>query len=289
MPKHTLEHLHPALALGKEVAYPTEYDAGILLPIARSLGRASLATPLRNDSTLMTSALLFEGWDMWRGYELSWLDPRGLPRVAILKAWFPHDSTHIIESKSFKLYLNSLNHTRFADVKSLERLITADLSERAGAPVRVAIVSPEQFVNERISEPADICIDNQSIDIEIYQPDAKLLRCDPEQIKSESLFSRLLKSNCPVTGQPDWASLHIQYTGPAIAHDALLRYVVSYRQHEGFHEQCVEQIFCDLMRHCQPTELSVYARYTRRGGMDINPWRATPGMPEPPLDRSAQQ
>lgn len=285
MSTHTLEIHHPTIALGKEVAYPTRYDPDLLLPISRSLGRALLAGLTQDPE----AQLAFTGWDMWRGYELSWLDPRGLPKIGILKAWVPCTSTHIIESKSFKLYLNSLNNERMDDIESVKKRIKSDLSSRVGAEVKVQVVTPQEFASEVISEPLEGCLDDQAIEIGHYQPDPDLLACDPERIVSESVFSRLLKSNCPVTGQPDWASVHIEYEGAAIDHEALLRYIVSYRQHEGFHEQCVEQIFCDLMQRCQPQRLSVYARYTRRGGMDINPWRATQGFPEPVTSRSAQQ
>lgn len=300
MSTHILQSQHPTLALGKEVGYPTRYNPELLLPISRALGRASLteqtpsAAPTGERGALgrphqAAIALPFTGWDMWRGYELSWLDMRGLPQVGILKVWVPCTSTHIIESKSFKLYLNSLNNERMSNTESVHARIEEDLSSRVGASVKVEIVPPSKFAQEHIDEPAQGCIDDQPIEIDRYHPDSGLLVCNAQRIVTERLFSRLLKSNCPVTGQPDWASVHIAYTGSAIDRASLLRYIVSYRQHEGFHEQCVEQIFCDLMRRCQLQQLSVYARYTRRGGMDINPWRATPGSPEPTNDRSAQQ
>ena len=283
----TLNTHDPALPLGKEVVYPDQYDPGLLHPISRGPGRASLSAKMRWSSG--ETPLPFWGWDLWRGYELSWLDSRGLPKVGILKVWVPCDSPNIIESKSFKLYLNSLNNLRQPNLQALQTLIETDLCARIGTTSRVHIVTPDQFYLEHIEEPRDVCLDDQQIDIDCYRPDADLLHADPKTTVSESLFSRLLKSNCPVTGQPDWASVHIQYTGMAINHASLLRYIVSYREHEGFHEQCVEQIFCDIMQRCSPQILSVHARYTRRGGMDINPWRATPGVCEPILQRSAQQ
>lgn len=272
-----------ALPLGKESAYPDRYDPTLLYPIARELGRAPLG--------LTGNRLPFIGWDLWRGYELSWLNGRGMPQTAILKAWVPATSPNIVESKSFKLYLNSLNNERFQAVKELQELITADIERAAGAPVKITLITPENFESEPVSEPNAnvVCLDEQDIDIQEYQPNSNLLNLASDQVVTESLFSRLLKSNCPVTGQPDWGSLHIQYRGMAIDHAALLRYIVSFRQHQGFHEQCVEQMFCQIMAHCKPEQLSIYARYTRRGGMDINPWRATPGTPEPSLLRSAQQ
>lgn len=273
-----------ALPLGKESTYPERYDPSLLYPITRALGRQAIG--------LTSETLPFIGWDLWRGYELSWLNQNGLPRTALLKVWVPADSTHIIESKSFKLYLNSLNHERFAEISPLHSQLQADLSKAAGCPLKVEIVMPDHFAQESIEEPVPEtpCLDNLDVVIEQYEPDAGLLALVPDgTLVHESVFSRLLKSNCPVTGQPDWGSVHIEYRGKAIDHASLLRYIVSFRQHQGFHEQCVEQMFCDIMRQCQPEALSIYARYTRRGGIDINPWRATPGMAEPNLLRSAQQ
>lgn len=273
-----------ALPLGKESAYPQQYDPSLLYPIARQLGRDAIG--------LTAPDLPFIGWDLWRGYELSWLNHNGLPRTGLLKVWVPATSSHIIESKSFKLYLNSLNHEKFADVSELTIKLRTDLGQAAGCALKIEVILPEQFGQESIEEPeTDVrCLDDQDIVISQYDPDANLLALTPKATPvHERLFSRLLKSNCPVTGQPDWGSVHIEYRGKAIDHAALLRYIVSFRQHQGFHEQCVEQMFCDIMRCCQPEQLSIYARYTRRGGIDINPWRATPGMSEPNLLRSAQQ
>lgn len=280
---------HPHLPLGKEVGYPDRYDPALLHPISRSQARVRLGVQAVDEQCAPVVNLPFCGWDLWHGYELSWLDLKGLPQVAILRAWVGCDSPNIIESKSFKLYLNSLNGARYPDVTSLSRQIETDLTARCGAPVKIEIITPDRFHSERIEEPVSGCLDELDISIDRYQPDASLLGCNPGQIVTESVFSRLLKSNCPVTGQPDWASVHIEYTGPAIDHPGLLRYIVSYREHQGFHEQCVEQIFCDLMAQCKPQSLSVYARYTRRGGMDINPWRATHGHLAPRFARSAQQ
>jgi 7-cyano-7-deazaguanine reductase len=273
-----------ALPLGKESSYPDRYDPALLYPIARVLGRQAIG--------VSAGVLPFVGWDLWRGYELSWLTPKGVPQIALLKVWVPATSPNIVESKSFKLYLNSLNGERFKSTQAVTNRIKNDISKAAGETVRVEVLTPEQFDKEPIEEPGhrSVCIDTQDIEIVDYEPNAQLLALKPGQsVVTESVFSRLLKSNCPVTGQPDWASIHIQYHGAAIDHAALLRYVVSFRHHQGFHEQCVEQMFCDLMHHCQPQTLSIYARYTRRGGIDINPWRATPEMTAPNLLRSAQQ
>ncbi len=272
-----------ALPLGKESSYPASYDARLLYPIKRSLGRKLIG--LANDN------LSFIGWDLWRAYELSWLNSKGLPKVGLLKAWVPATSPNIVESKSFKLYLNSLNNEPFANVASVAARIEQDLTSALGLKPRIEIVTPEQFASERIDESNDyICVDDYDLEINQYQPDANLLKLDPSgKPVSETVFSRLLKSNCPVTGQPDWGTVHVTYSGYAIDHASLLRYIVSFRQHQGFHQQCVEQIFCDIMKQCKPSELSVYARYTRRGGIDISPWRATPGLNEPTMQRSAQQ
>lgn len=273
-----------SLPLGKEVSYPRDYNPKLLFPIARALGRAKVGA--------LTQAvnLPFIGWDLWRGYELSWLKPSGLPATAILKVWVPCDSPFIVESKSFKLYLNSLNHSVFANTAALLDCLERDLNQTIGAQARIALVLPTEFEQEPIEELLTGCLDEQPVSITDYQPNADLLNeSTGPNPKTEHVFSRLLKSNCPVTGQPDWATIHIGYHGRTIDHAALLKYIVSYRDHQGFHEQCVERIFCDIMDRCRPQSLSVYARYTRRGGMDINPWRATPGTQPPNLLRSAQQ
>jgi len=278
-----------ALPLGKDSTYPAQYDSALLYPIARALGRQAIG--LSGQTLQALAQLPFIGWDLWRGYELSWLTQKGLPRTALLKVWVPATSPNIVESKSFKLYLNSLNNERFEDVAALQSRITKDISAAAGAELKVQVLTPDQFNSEPVHEPGvqEICLDDQDLEIHQYEPDPSLLLLASDQVVEQSVFSRLLKSNCPVTGQPDWGSIHISYRGAAIDHAALLRYIVSFRQHQGFHEQCVEQMFCDIMQRCQPQQLAVYARYTRRGGMDINPWRATPASPEPNLLRSAQQ
>lgn len=280
----TLPTHDAALPLGKESTYPASYDPTLLYPIARELGRQGIG--------LSEAKLPFIGFDLWRCYELSWLKPSGMPCTAILKVSVPADSPSIVESKSLKLYLNSLNHERFSNTDEVKVRIEQDLQQTVGSLVEVDIAEPAAFNTETIDEPdaPTVCLDDQALEIEQYEPNADLLALEPSrQIVSESVFSRLLKSNCPVTGQPDWGSIHIEYQGAAIDHAALLRYIVSFRQHQGFHEQCVEQMFFDIMQRCSPQTLSIYARYTRRGGIDINPWRATPGVTPPKLLRSAQQ
>ena len=209
---------------------------------------------------------------------------RGKPQVATATFEVPADSPNLVESKSFKLYLNSCNGARFVDGNALRAQLEADLSQAAGAPVSMAFGLPP------VQSDAGQDIDALDIDIDRYgPPDASLLRADDADPAQETLRSALLKSNCPVTGQPDWADVAIAYSGPRIDRAGLLRYLVSFRDHAEFHEQCVERIFIDLMARCRPRSLSVQARYTRRGGLDINPWRATPGTPPPPPSRSERQ
>lgn len=262
--------------LGRDVAYPDRFDPALLYPIPRRLGRAALA--------IDTRALPFVGHDRWHAYELSWLDARGKPQVATATFTVPAASPNLIESKSFKLYLNSCNGARFADGEALRARLVADLSAAAGAPVSMVFGLPPMLAT------AGESIDALDIAIEAYgPPDAGLLSADAGDSVEETLASALLKSNCPVTGQPDWADVAITYRGPRIDRAGLLRYLVSFRDHAEFHEQCVERLFSDLLTRCRPLQLSVQARYTRRGGLDINPWRALPGMPAPAASRSERQ
>lgn len=264
-------------ALGRHVDYPREYDASLLFPIARSLGRDALG--------IDADSLPFTGLDRWHAYELSWLDARGKPRVATATFEVPADSPNLVESKSLKLYLNSFNASRFDSDEAVRDAIVRDLSKAAGAPVSAAFGLPAI-----VDTASSIDIDAQDIAIDSYgPPDASLLSADANDDADETLSSALLKSNCPVTGQPDWASVRIAYRGPRIDRAALLRYLVSFRDHAEFHEQCVERIFVDVLARCRPRELSVDARYTRRGGLDINPWRATPGLPAPARARDERQ
>ena len=264
-------------SLGREVAYPAHYDPTLLFPIPRQ--------GARDETGIAADALPFVGHDRWHAYELSWLDARGKPRVATATLTVPCASPCLIESKSLKLYLNSLNSTRFnSDAAVLERIAT-DLSARAGADVGVVFGLPPLA-----EAPEGESIDGLDVEIDHYGPPrAEFLAADPEVQVDETLSSELLKSNCPVTGQPDWATVVIRYRGPRIDRVELLRYMVSFRDHAGFHEQCVEQIFVDLLARCAPQRLSVEARYTRRGGLDINPWRATADMSVPPMKRDVRQ
>jgi 7-cyano-7-deazaguanine reductase len=268
------DHHTPAdSTLGQSVAYADRYDPGLLFPIPRAPNRAELG---------IGDALPFHGVDVWNAYELSWLDLRGKPEVAIGQFRVPADSPAIIESKSFKLYLNSFNRERLSDADAVRERLVGDLSAAAGARVEVDLTTASGFANVPFGEPDGESIDGQALDIDDYgPPNADLLKnADDGSNAAECLVSNLLKSNCPVTGQPDWASVQIRYEGARIDRAGLLRYLVSFREHAEFHEHCVERLFVDLMHRCAPTSLTVYARYTRRGGLDINPWRSShPGKP----------
>ena len=271
-PGHAPEHS----LLGREAAYPRHYDAALLYPIPRALGRDGFG--------VIAGDLPFVGIDRWHAYELSWLDRRGKPMVATATLQVPADSPNLVESKSLKLYLNSCNATRFESADAIRERIERDLSVAAGATVTLAFGLPP------FAAPAASGIDSLDIDIDHYgPPDPALLAADARDVVDEVLHSALLKSNCPVTGQPDWADVFIGYRGPRIDRAGLLRYIASFRDHAGFHEQCVERLFVDVSARCAPTWLSVEARYTRRGGLDINPWRATPGSTAPPPGRSERQ
>ena len=273
--------------LGKTSAYVDHYDASLLFPIPRQTKREEIG---------ITAQPPFFGADLWTSYELSWLNTRGKPQVAIARFTVPAESTHIIESKSFKLYLNSFNNTRLDDVAQLQTRLREDLSAAAwqGGPmmsgVGVQLVMPEDFDREPVHELDGLSLDRMDLDCDHYQPAPELLTANTNEAPvTETLTSHLLKSNCLVTGQPDWGSVRIRYTGPQIDQAGLLRYIVSFRNHNEFHEQCVERIFMDIWRRCQPLRLEVYARYTRRGGLDINPWRTSHPQAAPANVRTARQ
>ena len=286
-----------AVPLGKEVAYPKGYDSSLLFPMPRADARLTLKIP--TDGAVATAqserVLPFTGFDLWNAYEVSWLNAKGLPKVVLLRLKVPCTSPNIVESKSLKFYLNSFNQTRFDTVHQVFERLRTDLAQALGAELELELVGPDQFANEKIHEFTGIDLDKLDIEIDCYEPDANILKPHAGKLAnacpevSERLFSRLLKSNCPVTDQPDWACIQIEYTGPAIDHASLLKYIVSYRMHNGFHEHCVEKIFVDIHKQCAPSSLSVYARYTRRGGLDINPWRATFDVKPPSVGRSARQ
>jgi 7-cyano-7-deazaguanine reductase len=262
------------LALGKTVSYSDQYDPQLLQPVPRTLNR---------DMIGLSTTLPFTGNDIWNGYELSWLNANGMPQVAILRCYVPYDSLNIVESKSFKLYLNSFNNTRFDSIQAVQAALAKDLSECAKGLVDVEIIHRQQFVTQTLHVSKAQCLDDQDLVFTDFQVDPTILTSDPSQSASEFIYSDLLKSNCLITNQPDWASIYIKYQGPQIDHEALLRYLVSFRNHNEFHEQCVERIFCDLLTHCHCEKLTVLARYTRRGGLDINPFRSNFEAPYPDL------
>ena len=252
--------------LGKSTPYCGVYNPKLLFPIPRQEKRDELNISLGN--------LPFVGLDIWTAFEVSWLNSKGKPVVAIAEFAFPVDSEYLIESKSFKLYLNSFNGTRFSSPEEVVKTWIKDLSSACGEEVSVDLRNLD-FDETLVSKLPGINLDDLDIEITDYQLNNQLLRNDDsKEIVAETLNSHLLKSNCLVTGQPDWGSVVIRYEGPQIDHESLLRYLISFREHNEFHEQCVERIFTDIMTFCSPEKLTVYARYVRRGGLDINPYRS---------------
>lgn len=269
------------LTLGKTTDYRDTYDASLLQGVPRSLNRDPLGLKADN--------LPFHGADIWTLYELSWLNANGLPQVAVGQVELDYASLNLVESKSFKLYLNSFNQTRFASWDEVRSTLQRDLSACAQGAVSVTLYRVDELEGEPVARFAGLCIDNQDIAIDNYEFDAALLTdAASGEVVEETLVSHLLKSNCLITHQPDWGSVQIQYRGSQIDREKLLRYLVSFRHHNEFHEQCVERIFTDIQRFCQPESLSVYARYTRRGGLDINPWRSNTSF-VPATGRLARQ
>ncbi|GAB1263328.1 NADPH-dependent 7-cyano-7-deazaguanine reductase QueF [Aurantivibrio infirmus] len=261
--------------LGKKSTYTSVYTPSLLCPLPRSEYRSPLG--IDNDS------LPFKGMDLWTGYELSWLNAQGKPQVGVGKFLFPCSSSHLIESKSFKLYLNSFNQTRFNNNNEVVKTLESDLSTAIGGPVMVSILPLAKAANGGVGHFAGENIDGLDVSIDSYSIDPSFLQIDVHSPSlRETLYSDLLKTNCPVTGQPDWASVMISYLGRPIDREGLLKYIVSFREHADFHESCVERIFMDILEKCQPEGLSVCARYTRRGGLDINPFRTNCGdeLPE---------
>ena len=256
-----------SLKLGQKTEYASQYDRTLLQPVPRALNRDGLGITQNQPFTI--------GADIWTAYEISWLNEKGLPQVAIADIYLDYQSQNLIESKSFKLYLNSFNQSKFADFNAVQQTMQRDLSECAQGDVKVRLNPVAVYDSQKIDHLQGDCIDEQDIEITSYEFNADWLKdCVSNEIVEEKLISHLLKSNCLITNQPDWGTLHIHYIGKKIDHEKLLRYVVSFRQHNEFHEQCVERIFCDLMHYAKPEKLTVYARYTRRGGLDINPFRS---------------
>jgi len=267
--------------LGKAASYADQYDASLLFPMPRASKRHDIG---------VGDATPFFGADMWTAYELGWLNLRGKPQVALAHITVPCESPNIVESKSFKLYLNSFTNTRFADARDVRERIRADISAATGSGIGIKTIGPELFDREPIHEMDGLNLDRLDVECIHYTPTPELLFAEfDEPPVTETLTSNLLKSNCLVTGQPDWGSVQIAYSGPAINQEGLLQYLVSYRNHNEFHEQCVERIFMDVWTRCKPIKLSVYARYTRRGGLDINPFRTSYPQQLPLNVRTARQ
>ena len=272
------------LPLGQATQYPDQYDPSLLFQIPRTQNRLKLGIK-------ENQALPFVGVDIWNAFELSWLNPKGKPQIALAEFQLPADSPHMIESKSFKLYLNSLNNAHFADEHELREQLIADLSAAAGSKITARIQANEAIAKKGMQEMGGVSLDRLDIEIDPRIPaDPSLLGVNEDFGPIEQcLVSHLLKSNCPVTGQPDWASVQIRYQGRPILEEGLLRYLIGFRQLGEFHEHCVETIFSDIKRECKPDKLSVYARYTRRGGLDINPFRTDHNAPWPENTRHARQ
>ena len=273
--------------LGKPASYADRYDPTLLFPISRAPKREEIG---------LHGTLPFFGADLWTAFELSWLSPRGRPHVALAHITVPCETPNIVESKSFKLYLNSFSNSSFASPEEVRDRIRADVSEAVGrgAPsqssVGVRILMPDMFDREPVHELDGVSLDRLDIECTQYTPEPALLTAAfDEKPVDETLASNLLKSNCLVTGQPDWGSIQVKYFGPQIDQGGLLRYLVSFRNHNEFHEQCVERIFMDIRERCKPVKLSVYARYTRRGGLDINPFRTSHPGGLPANVRTARQ
>jgi|TARA_B110000902_G_scaffold111833_1_gene131875 7-cyano-7-deazaguanine reductase len=272
--------------LGKATDYSSSYDPSLLDPIPRATAREQLEAiggPLPP----------FLGVDLWTGFEVSWLNNQGMPQVAIVEFLVPCSSVNIVESKSFKLYLNSFNQTHFESSQAVQECMTADLCAAAQGDVEIVFYQLAEYNGFRpVTEPQGHCLDQQHIAIDCYTPNPDFLVLDETGKEgatvTETLYSHLLRTNCPVTDQPDWASVYISYQGAQIDRAGLLKYLVSFRQHQDFHEQCVEKIYGDIMQRCQPAQLDVYARYMRRGGLDINPFRSS-RYPFPPSHRQVRQ
>lgn len=264
-----------ASPLGHRSDYKETYEPSLLFPIARSIKRDELG---------ISAALPFKGYDLWTAYELSWLNLVGKPVVALANIIIPCESPNIIESKSLKLYLNSFNNTHFASEVDINSSLINDLSAVVGTLVKVELFSVDQRLDLKSGQFSGIYLDELEVTCSEYSINPQLLQIHDEEVLDLKVYSHLLKSNCLVTGQPDWGSIWINYSGPRIDESSLLQYLVSFRNHNEFHEQCVERIFSDILTYCRPKKLTVYARYTRRGGVDINPIRSTHFI-NPPLNQ----
>ncbi len=261
------------LPLGRQTEYPTTYTPSLLRSLERAAQRASFG---------IVGMAPFHGEDAWNCYEFSWLNTKGRPEVAIVKLRVPCNSTAIVESKSLKLYLNSFAQTTFATRAELITTLNSDLALAFRAPVIVDLLDVEQ-TPEPVAQLPGRCLDDLDVEVEVYHWCPDLLEVDAGAVTvRQTLHTHLFRSVCPVTQQPDWASVMVQYVGHRIAPESLLKYLVSFRNHAAFHETTIEQIFVDLTQRCAPEHLSVYGRFLRRGGIDINPYRSTNESAAPP-------
>ena len=273
--------------LGHRTETPNRYDASLLFPIPRAQARLEMG---------LKDPLPFMGVDVWTAYEVSWLNPKGKPQVAIAQLSIPCESPMLIESKSMKLYFNSFNNTEFAGTDEVINTLKHDLSQACWqgsasiGSVGVKLIDPESFATQKIARLPGLSLDRLDIDAHDATPDASQLRwSEDEAMVDEVLVTELLRSLCRITAQPDWGALQIAYSGRAIDQESLLRYLIGYRNHQEFHEPLVEKVFKDIWEHLKPVKLSVYARYTRRGGLDINPFRTSHPAMVPPQVRTATQ
>lgn len=250
--------------LGKKTEYIQTYSPQLLFPVPRKLAR---------DKIPLSEALPFQGVDIWNGFELSWLNPKGKPEIAMAEFQFPCETLNVVESKSFKLYLNSFNQTHFESFDQMEKMIYRDLVQVVQGEIHIRLIPVSEFHLLKINDFTGTCLDLLDIETDTYRVNANFLTTK-DTYREETLYSHLLKSNCMATGQPDWGSILIRYKGDKIDHEGLLKYIISYRNHVGFAEHCVEQIYCDILNRCRPKHLTVYGRYTKRGGLDINPFRS---------------
>jgi 7-cyano-7-deazaguanine reductase len=251
--------------LGKQTFYDTVYDPSLLCPLPRDKQRQAIGIADVN--------LPFQGYDVWNAYELSWLNVKGKPLLAIGEFFFPCQSPYIVESKSFKLYLNSFHQTTFANLEDVQAILEKDLAKCVGQSVKVNLIQSKDYASLCLKNLPGFCLDNLDIETNLYAVDPSILGHAAELVEEE-FYSNLLKSNCPVTKQPDWASLYIHYIGPKINKESLLKYIISFRSHYEFGEHCIERIFMDLQKYCRCHKLTIYGRYTRRGGIDLNPFRS---------------
>ena len=272
--------------LGKKSDTPTGYDPGLLFPIPRALARDGLG---------LSGALPFMGVDTWTAFELGWLNTKGKPQVGIARIHVPCETPFMIESKSFKLYLNGFNAHRFGSAEDVAKRIVEDIHPvlwggASGGKPTVELVSPDAFAQQRIGELEGLNLDRLDLDMDAPAPNGPVLSCvDDDSVVEETLRSDLVRALCRVTGQPDWGSIQIRYVGRAIDQEKLLRYLITFRDQQEFHEPLAERIFVDIWRYCQPMKLQVLIRFTRRGGMDINPFRTSFPSPTPAQHRLARQ